>query len=40
MSSLNKQHVLDEIKRTAKENRAVPLGISRFFKETGITSQD
>ena len=35
---MNKQHILDEIKRTAKENGGVPLGKDRFFQETGIKS--
>jgi|SRR3989344_309493 len=35
-----KQHVLDEIKRTAKENGGNPLGKLRFQKETGIGPYD
>lgn len=36
----SKQHILDEIKRTANENAGVPLGKDRFFQETGIKSAD
>ena len=37
---MNKQHILDEIVRTAKENGGLPLGKGRFFKETGIKDSD
>lgn len=37
---MNKQHILQEIKRTAKENSGVPLGWRRFFRETGIKESD
>jgi len=37
---MNKQHVLDEIRRTAKENGGVPLGKGRFKKQTGIKESD
>ena len=37
---VNKQHILDEIKRTAKDNGGVPLGKDRFFQETGIKGSD
>jgi hypothetical protein len=37
---MNKQHILDEIKRTAKDNGGVPLGQDRFSQETGIRNAD
>ena len=37
---MNKQHILDEIKRTASANGGVPLGQARFFNETGIKITD
>jgi hypothetical protein len=33
---MNKKHIIEEIKRTAKANNNVPLGMHRFQKETGI----
>jgi len=36
MSNMNKQDILDAIRRTAKENNGVPLGRQRFERETGI----
>jgi hypothetical protein len=33
---ISKQHIVDELKRTAQENQGVPLGRERFQKETGI----
>jgi hypothetical protein len=35
-----KQEILDEIKRTAKENGGKPLGVARFENETGIKPHD
>ena len=35
---MDKQHILDEIRRTAKDG--VPLGRERFFKATGIRESD
>jgi hypothetical protein len=35
-----KAHILEEIKRTAADNGNVPLGIDRFFRETGIKVAD
>ena len=35
-----KQHILDEIRRTAQANRGVPLGRDRFSQETGIKELD
>ena len=37
---MNKQHILDEIKRTAEMNGGVPLGQGRFSAETGIRYAD
>ena len=38
--SMNKQHIVDEIRRTAKANGGIPLGIQRFLTETGIKYSD
>jgi len=37
---MKKEHILSEIKRTAKENGGVPLGIDRFKEATGIRKED
>jgi len=37
---MNKQHILDEIARTASQNGRVALGRERFFQETGIKESD
>jgi len=37
---MNKAHILQEIRRTAKENGGAPLGSKTFFKETGIKKGD
>src|ERR1700733_10610434 len=37
---MDKQHILAEIKRTAKGNHGEPLGVARFFQETGIKDTD
>jgi hypothetical protein len=37
---VDKQHILNEIKRTAESNRGVALGMQRFQTETGIKVSD
>lgn len=36
----DKQHIINEIKRTAEKNDGVPLGVQRFYAETGIRQGD
>src|SRR4051794_11339136 len=38
--SMDKAHILAEIKRTAAANGGMPLGRQRFFAETGIKQSD
>lgn len=37
---MDKKKIVEEIKRTAKDNNGIPLGIRTFFKETGIKESD
>jgi hypothetical protein len=37
---MNKDQILQEIKRTAEANGGIPLGRLRFFRETGIKESD
>lgn len=37
---MNKQHIIDEIKRTAEKNDGRPLGKKMFLRETGIKESD
>lgn len=37
---MDKQHIISEIIRTAKENNDIPLGIGKFETETGIKQTD
>lgn len=39
-ASMTKQHIIDEIIRTAEKNGGRPLGVKRFFSETGIKQSD
>jgi hypothetical protein len=38
--TVEKEHILSEIRRTAKENGGIPLGIDRFREVTGIRKED
>lgn len=38
--NMDKQHILDEIRRTTAANGGSPLGKKRFFDETGIKESD
>lgn len=37
---MDKEYIVNEIKRTAKENNGVPLGVRKFASETGIKLYD
>jgi Meiotically up-regulated gene 113 len=37
---MDKQHIINEIKRTAEKNNGIPFGIKRFYTETGIRESD
>lgn len=37
---MDKQHIINEIKRTAEKNNDIPLGTERFYAETGIRKTD
>ena len=37
---ISKEHIIAEIKRTAEASNGIPLGIAKFFKETGIKRSD
>jgi hypothetical protein len=39
-AGVTRQHILEEIKRTAARNNGVPLGTARFSQETGIRKTD
>lgn len=37
---MDKEHILNEIRRTATDNDGTPLGIAKFFEATGIKQAD
>ena len=37
---MNKDHIIEEIRRTAEENGGIPLGKRRFLTDTGIRESD
>ena len=37
---MKKEHIIEEIKRTAEENNGIPLGMNRFKEATGIKRED
>jgi len=37
---MNKKHIIEEIKKTAKNNNGLPLGIDKFKEATGIRKED
>jgi hypothetical protein len=37
---MDREHILQEIRRTAAENGGMPLGAQTFFREAGIRESD
>ena len=37
---IDKRYIIEEIKRTSQQNNGEPLGVARFFQETGIKETD